>query len=145
VATQTETTHTHDEADVDHGGGPSDHHGDHPSDGQYWKIFFLLVIITAIEVGLYYFSIPVVNLNSVTLGVFAAAKFVIVVGYFMHLKFDNKILRRLFVTGLTLAAAVYVAYLLTMGVFIDHRRPHKGIETPKPGAGATAEPSGETP
>jgi hypothetical protein len=37
----------------------------------------------------------------------------------MHLKFDNRILRRLFVTGLVLAVAVYVAYLLTMGVFLQ--------------------------
>jgi cytochrome c oxidase subunit IV len=93
-------------------------HVDHPTEGQYWKIFFLLFGITAVEVGLYYFSIPGVNLNNAALGLLAAAKFVIVVGYFMHLKFDNRILRRLFVTGIVLAGAVYIAYLLTMGVFI---------------------------
>jgi cytochrome c oxidase subunit 4 len=93
-------------------------HGDHPSEGQYWKIFFLLFAITAVEVLLYYKSIPGVNLNNAALGILAAAKFVVVVGYFMHLKFDNRLLRRLFVTGLVLAGAVYIAYLLTMGVFI---------------------------
>jgi cytochrome c oxidase subunit 4 len=95
-------------------------HHDHPSEGQYWKIFFLLLAITAVEVLLYYKSIPGVNINNAALGVLAIAKFVVVVGYFMHLKFDSKILRRLFVTGLVLAALVYVAYLLTMGVFIKH-------------------------
>jgi arylsulfatase A-like enzyme len=35
------------------------------------------------------------------------------------LKFDNKILRRLFVMGIVLAVAVYMAYLLSMGVFIE--------------------------
>jgi cytochrome c oxidase subunit 4 len=93
-------------------------HADHPTEAQYWKIFFLLFAITAVEVGLYYFSIPGVNLNNLALGILAAAKFVVVVGYFMHLKFDNRILRRLFVTGLVLAALVYIAYLLTMGVFL---------------------------
>jgi cytochrome c oxidase subunit 4 len=95
-----------------------DAHAGHPTEGQYWKIFFLLLAITAVEVGLYYFSIPGVNLNNAALGLLAGAKFVVVVGYFMHLKFDNIVLRRLFVTGLVLAAFVYIAYLLTMGVFV---------------------------
>ncbi len=94
-------------------------HLDHPSESKYWKIFWLLVVVTAVEVLLYYVSIPGVNLNNLALGVLAIAKFVVVVGYFMHLKFDSRILRRLFVMGLVLAVAVYIAYLLTMGVFIS--------------------------
>ncbi|HVF32214.1 MAG TPA: cytochrome C oxidase subunit IV family protein [Acidimicrobiales bacterium] len=95
-------------------------HADHPTEGQYWKIFFILFAVTAIEVVLYYFELPgSVHINHAALGILAIGKFIIVVAYFMHLKFDNKILRRLFVTGLVLAVLVYVAYLLTMGVFID--------------------------
>jgi cytochrome c oxidase subunit 4 len=108
-------THTHPET-TSH--GTEVVHHDHPSEGQYWKIFFLLFAITGVEVGLYYFNIPGVNFNNAALGLLAAAKFVVVVGYFMHLKFDNRILRRLFVTGMVLAGAVYIAYLLTMGVFL---------------------------
>ncbi len=94
-------------------------HGEHPSDKQYWKIFFLLFAVTAVEVGLYYFELPgPVHVNNAALGGLAILKFVVVVGYFMHLKFDNKIVRRLFVGGLLLAIAVYMIYLLTMGVFI---------------------------
>jgi cytochrome c oxidase subunit 4 len=100
-------------------GGHTAAHADHPSEGQYWKIFFLLFAVTAVEVGLYYFSIPGVNLNNAVLGGLAIVKFVVVVGYFMHLKFDNRILRRLFVGGIVLALLVYIAYLLTMGVFIE--------------------------
>jgi cytochrome c oxidase subunit 4 len=91
----------------------------HPTERTYWKIFFLLLAITAFEVLLYYKSIPGVNLNNGALGVLAFAKFVIVVGYFMHLKFDNRVLRRLFVTGFILATFCYIAYLLTMGVFLQ--------------------------
>ncbi len=94
-------------------------HTEHPSEGQYWKIFFLLFAITAVEVALYYKSIPGVNLNNAALGILAIAKFVVVVGYFMHLKFDNRILRRLFVTGLVLAIFCYMVFLLSMGVFIS--------------------------
>ena len=46
-------------------------HVDHPTEGQYWKIFFLLFGITALEVALYYKSIPGVNLNNGALGVLA--------------------------------------------------------------------------
>lgn len=99
-------------------------HVDHPTEAQYWKIFFILFAITAVEVLLYYKSIPGVNINNAALGVLAMTKFVVVVGYFMHLKFDSKILRRLFVGGFLLAAFVYIAYLLTMGVFINP--PHHG-------------------
>ena len=107
-------------SDHDHPIETSGHEGvHHPSDGQYWKIFWILFAVTAVEVALYYWSIPGVNLNNAALGLLAAAKFVVVVGYFMHLKFDNKLLRRLFVTGIILAFAVYIAYMLTMGVFID--------------------------
>ena len=110
MATETETEVAHDEGA---------HEAHHPTDGQYWKIFWILFAVTAVEVLLYYKSIPGVNLNNAALGILAGAKFVIVVGYFMHLKFDSRILRRLFVTGLVLAIVVYVAYLLSMGVFVD--------------------------
>lgn len=99
-------------------------HVDHPTEGKYWRIFWLLFAITAVEVALFYWSIPGVNLNNAALGVLATLKFVIVVGYFMHLKFDARILRRLFVGGLVLAVLVYIAYLTTMGVFIDPPRTH---------------------
>lgn len=92
-------------------------HGAHPTDAQYIRIALILGVVTAVEVGLYYtkFSRTITN---VTLLVLAAIKFVMVAAYFMHLKFDSKLLRRLFITGFVLAASVYVAYLVTLGVFV---------------------------
>ena len=113
MATDTKTPAADETGHDEHGEHPG-----HPTEGQYWKIFFILFAVTAVEVVLYYWSIPGVNLNNAVLGILALAKFAVVVGYFMHLKFDNRLLRRLFVTGMLLAVAVYVAYLLTMGVFI---------------------------
>jgi cytochrome c oxidase subunit IV len=102
-------------------------HAEHPSEGQYWKIFFLLFAVTAVEVALYYWELPgPVHINNAALGALAILKFVVVVGYFMHLKFDNPILRRLFVMGIVLAVLVYVAYLLSMGVFIDPPEERQG-------------------
>ena len=88
----------------------------HPSDKQYVMIGLILGVLTLIEVGLFYVDIG--SLNNTTLIVLAVAKFFIVASYFMHLKFDRPILRRLFVTGIILAIAVYMAYLLTLGVYI---------------------------
>jgi cytochrome c oxidase subunit 4 len=102
----------------------AEHAVDHPTEAKYWRIFFFLFAVTGIEVALYYWSIPGVNINNAALGALATLKFAVVVGYFMHLKFDSRLLRRLFVGGLVLALLVYTAYLLTMGVFIDAPHTH---------------------
>jgi cytochrome c oxidase subunit 4 len=91
-------------------------HGLHPTEATYVKIAAILAVLTAIEVGLYYTKFNQQATNAALL-ILAGTKFVMVAGYFMHLKFDNRILRRLFTTGFVLAACVYVAYLWTLGVF----------------------------
>ena len=92
-------------------------HGAHPTEAFYIKVAIILAVITAVEVGLYYTKFSEAATNGALL-ILAAAKFVMVAAYFMHLKFDNRILRRLFVTGFVLAVLCYVAYLVTLGVFI---------------------------
>jgi len=89
----------------------------HPDESVYIKIALILAVLTAIEVGLYYTSFSEKLTNGALL-VLAGAKFVLVVGYFMHLKFDNRLLRRLFATGFVLAVLVYIAYLVTLGIFV---------------------------
>lgn len=91
-------------------------HGAHPTEAQYIKIAAILAVVTAGEVGLYYTKFDQQATNALLI-VLAAVKFAMVAAYFMHLKFDNRILRRLFTTGFVLAALVYVAYLWTLGVF----------------------------
>jgi cytochrome c oxidase subunit 4 len=46
-----------------------------------------------------------------------AIKFVIIAAFFMHLKFDSKVLSRVFYSGLGLAVGVYIIALLTFRVF----------------------------
>ena len=115
MATKTETAEEHHPVET------AGHEGaEHPTEGKYWKIFWLLFVITAVEVALYYFELPgPANVNNSALGVLAIGKFIVVVGYFMHLKFDSKLLRRLFVTGIILAVVVYMIVLLSMGVFLE--------------------------
>jgi cytochrome c oxidase subunit IV len=92
---------------------------EHPGEAVYIKVALILGVLTAIEVVLSYVKIG--DSQLVTNGgllLLAAVKFTMVAMYFMHLKFDNPVLRRLFVTGLLLAIAVYMAYLLTLHTFI---------------------------
>jgi cytochrome c oxidase subunit IV len=92
---------------------------EHPGEAIYIKVALFLGVLTAIEVALSYVKIggsQVVTNGSLLL--LAVIKFATVAAYFMHLKFDNPILRRLFVTGLITAILVYMAYLITLGVFI---------------------------
>lgn len=99
-----------------HPSAEGDEHGAHPTEALYIKIAVILALVTAVEVGLYYtkFNQTATNALLITL---AGAKFVMVAGYFMHLKYDNRILRRLFTLGFGLATFCYVAYLWTLGVF----------------------------
>ena len=94
-----------------------DEHGPHPTDAQYIRIAVFLAVVTAVEVALYYLKLQRTASNSLLL-VFALVKGSFVALYFMHLKFDNRLLRRLFLGGFILAVFVYMAYLTTLGVFV---------------------------
>ena len=90
----------------------SDMHA-HPSQGTYIKVAIFLAIITGVEVFIYYidafesFLVP-------TLIILSAVKFVTVVGYFMHLKFDSRMLAFTFTAAMLVSIAVYIATWLVM-------------------------------
>ncbi|HEX9547853.1 MAG TPA: cytochrome C oxidase subunit IV family protein [Acidimicrobiales bacterium] len=91
-------------------------HGLHPTEATYMKVALILAVLTGIEVAISYIK----GLGSAAaplLIILALTKFVLVVGYFMHLKFDNPVLRRVFTTGFALAIVVYIAVFLILGVF----------------------------
>ena len=89
----------------------------HPGPREYVRIAIYLALATAAEVGLYYMDLPG-GLLVALLFFFATIKFVLVVLWFMHLKFDSKIFRQLFVTGFLLALSVYGIVLFSFGVFL---------------------------
>ena len=92
---------------------------EHPGEAVYIRVAVILAVITGIEVALSY--VKVGGSQIVTNGgllALAVVKFAMVAAYFMHLKFDNPILRRLFLAGLFTAILVYIAYLLTLHTFI---------------------------
>jgi len=79
----------------------------HPTARTYILIAVILTAITAIEVAVYY--IPAIRdtlpILATFLVVLAVVKFVLVVGWYMHLRFDNKLFTWLFVGGLMAAVA----------------------------------------
>ncbi len=95
-----------------------EHHPPHPTPSQYWKLAVLLAVLTAIEVALYYIDLQLElgMINSVALIVLAFLKFVIVVGWYMHLRYEKSTLNRLFVAGFILAGSLYLVVLVALGV-----------------------------
>ena len=95
-----------------HGGGG------HASVRTYVNVAVVLAIITALEVAtLYVPGIP----NPLLVGsllVMSAIKFFLVVGFFMHLRYDHPIMRVLFVGPLIIAIAIIVAVMALFSAFV---------------------------
>ncbi|HEX2192990.1 MAG TPA: cytochrome C oxidase subunit IV family protein [Acidimicrobiales bacterium] len=103
-----------DEATPDHDPTAPDHA--HPTELAYIKVALILAVVTLIEVAVYY--VPSIEGALVPiLLTLSLIKFVLVVLWFMHLRFDSRIFRRLFVTGVILAIFVYLIVLTTFHVW----------------------------
>jgi len=90
-------------------------HGGHASPRFYWIIGGILTVITAVEVAIFY--IPALAAAVVPLLlVLSATKFIMVVMFFMHLKFDSKIFSGLFLSGIVLAIFMTVALIILFQV-----------------------------
>jgi cytochrome c oxidase subunit IV len=92
------------------------HHEYHPSGREYVRVALILVAFTCLEVWLSYSSLAGAKLVA-ALFVCTLIKFLLVVGYFMHLKFDNARFSRMFAVGAIGAFTLYVAVLLMFGVW----------------------------
>ena len=88
----------------------------HPSDGEYVRIALILAAITGAEIAVYYLD-SIKSLLIPLLFIFAIIKFALVVLWFMHLKFDNRLYARFFTAGILFAVTVYAIVLLTLRVF----------------------------
>lgn len=105
------TTQTH---DTDADGG----HDHHPTARDYVNIAIVLGILTALEVSTYFFDFGGIAIP--LLVVLMAVKFVMVAGFFMHLRYDTKIYGKLLYTGLGFAL---VLYAVTLIIFVFERAP----------------------
>ena len=87
------------------------------TDAGYIKIALVLAAITALEVSTYYVDFGPLFMPA--LMVMMVVKFLMVVSYFMHLKFDSRLFGFLFYTGLGLTLFVYVTALATFKFFLQ--------------------------
>jgi cytochrome c oxidase subunit 4 len=93
---------------------PAHRQGAHPGPAEYVKIGLTLAVVTAVEVAVYYVD-ALSDVLVPILIVLSALKFSLVVMWFMHLKFDNRMFSTFFVGGLMLVAALFVVVLATLG------------------------------
>lgn len=90
---------------------------EYPSDWRYVKVAIVLALITAVEVDTYVHDDlwePI--LVPALLGMMAL-KFFGVAWYFMHLKYDKKVLTWSFYSGVVLALLVYLVVLFVFNFF----------------------------
>ncbi len=85
-----------------------DNHEEHPGERTYINVAIILAIITAIEVAIYYVE-AIRDLLVPILIILSVGKFVAVVGYFMHLKMDDRRFRVMFIAGLVIAMSAFLA------------------------------------
>lgn len=94
----------------------------HPGDRVYFNMLALLAALTIIEVIVFYVTESVV-LRAAILVVLLLIKFVAQVGWFTHLRYDDRRLSLVFGGCLLIAFSVVVATILMMaadGMFIGH-------------------------
>lgn len=100
------------------------HETEHPPDRSYVWLAVILGLITAAEIWTYFWDDDMsigpfsgTSLLVVTLFPMMIAKFIIVAGWFMHLRYDNPMFRRVFVLGTLAAVVLYCAFLTAMQFF----------------------------
>lgn len=86
----------------------------HPTADVYIRVGLILAVVTAIEVVFYYIDLADGVLLAILMTL-SALKFVMVILWFMHLRFDSKILSITFTGGLVLVAALFFVVLATLG------------------------------
>jgi cytochrome c oxidase subunit IV len=95
--------------------------GEHATIGTYLIVAGILTAVTGLEFGVIYVRrlAPVLIPLLLTL---SAGKFALVVMFFMHLRYDSRVLTFLFVAPLVLAVLISVAVMTLTGEFLVFRR-----------------------
>ncbi len=94
----------------------TEEHGHHPTAKTYFIVGAILTVITIVEVAAYYVpGFPESRAFVPSLLIMSAAKFVIVVMLYMHLKYDHKVFRALFTGPFLIAAGTLIGLLFLFG------------------------------
>ena len=93
----------------------------HASVGTYIKVAAILTLITAMEFSAIYIRQLTPILVPLLL-VMSAAKFALVVLFFMHLRYESRAVSFIFAGSLTLAIGIALALMTLTGQFLLFRR-----------------------
>lgn len=96
----------------------TDHAVHHPRPRQYVQIAIALAVITAVEVALFYIdeALGLGGWDAPLLVILSFIKFLVVIGWYMHLRFEKSTLSRFFTGGFVLALFLYVIVLGSFGI-----------------------------
>jgi len=94
--------------------------GPHVPIRTYLLVAAVLAVITAVEVAVFYVTVLARYLAPILI-VLSAAKFALVVMFFMHLKSDHRVFRGLFAGPLAIAVAIVLALMALFGAFVGAR------------------------
>ena len=94
---------------------------EHASTATYLKVAAILCVVTALEFTVIYIRQMAPILVPLLL-VMSAAKFALVALFFMHLRYDSRVLTLLFVAPLVLATGLVVALVTLHGAFLVFAR-----------------------
>lgn len=83
----------------------------------YLKIAAILAVLTALETSTYWIDLG--GWATPLLLIMMTAKFILVLLFFMHLKFDNKLFGTLFYMGMALTLMVYLGVLFSYRFFFN--------------------------
>lgn len=90
---------------------------EHASVRTYVRVAVVLTLVTALEVGVTYIRLLTPIIVPLLLAM-SAAKFALVVMYFMHLRYDPRSLSAVFVGPLLLATGLAIALMTLTGAFL---------------------------
>ncbi len=116
-----DTLHDIPHADGSHGtdgdaGHAADGHG--ASINTYLKVAGVLAVLTALETSTYWIDLG--GFHTPFLLIMMVLKFALVLLFFMHLRFDNKLFGTLFYMGLGLTLMCYLGVLFSYRFFFSH-------------------------
>ena len=89
---------------------------EHPTWSTYWKVAVVLTLITVVEVWIYY--VPAIRNSRAfvpMLLIMSAVKFITVVMFYMHLRYDHKLFRVLFTGPLIIAMTTLIGLMFLFG------------------------------
>jgi cytochrome c oxidase subunit IV len=106
---------------IEHGHGghthaiPEDHH---PGPTVYILVAVVLVVLTAMEIGVFYAPFLQAWLVPLLI-ILAILKFILVAGFYMHLRYDNSVFTTLFAFPLLLAVMI-CGSLMLLFLYLSH-------------------------